>query len=80
MADETLLQGAVGSLSTLLRSKPFCLLLSHLTGLDLVEGVVRLGLALVQGDAGASTVSSSRLSANNQGWCGLFTVVGCIDQ
>ena len=65
-ADETVLQGTSGSLLTLLCSKPFCLLLAHLTGLDLVEGVVRLGLESAQGTAG-TTDTNSRCHANSHG-------------
>lgn len=66
MADEALLQGAAGSLLRLLRSRPFCLLLSHLTGLDLVEGVVRLELASEQ-DAAETTGADSCWQADSHG-------------
>ena len=40
-ADNGDLPPAVKELQELCSSEPFCILLSHLTGLDLVEGVIR---------------------------------------
>ena len=66
MADEALLQDTAGSLLQLLCSRPFCLLLSHLTGLDLVEGVVRLELASGQ-DAVETTDTNSSWCTDSHG-------------
>ena len=44
MADRTTVSPLVASCLTLIQSEPFCLLLSHITGLDLAENVIRPSL------------------------------------